>query len=704
MVISTFKTVTDPIPASASLEAILRGIQEGRWQDLVLPVAAEKDKKKRAALKKLLPSFTPSGTFKSNTDNSLLQHSGFIAMDFDEPGPDFPSLIGADQYTYAMFRSVSQEGFCVIVRINPDLHEDSFYALADYYRSRYNETADPACSNVSRKRFISYDPNLVFNENSKVFKFRPSKPPKPGPVPHQPWVESDFERLVQAIVESGKDLTSTYREWINCGLACRQYNTGSLGLALFKSISQFHPGYAPSQCEKKWRQLPHPHTVSTNYLFAAAARQGITIQNPLASQVANIAQVARASGKTMKQAIEAVSNRVGEAMTPEYRQLASNAYNTNQPPPPREAIHLARHYLQLNCNLWECEITRRVYDSQSEVTERYLNQLWEQINNSNIKINADNLSRLVYNDQNLKRNVLKEWFTEIRCEGVEAIDSLVNSLHLSDPFGYTLIHKWLVSVINNVFNTRSAPYMLVLCGKQNTGKTSWFRGLLPENMRHWYAESKLEAGKDDHRLLTERLIVSNDEFSGKTIKEASMYKDILSKDTFTFRVPYGRTNEQFKRIASLAGTSNPTDIVTDLTGNRRIFPVEVIDTVNWQAYNAVDRNRFWGQLYNLFSEHNPWELTTSEIQQLNQYSDRYTETFIEEDMILRLLQPDDTGRGMTTTEILLAFEIQTKSRLGTKKIALAMQKNGFTQTIKTINNRTIRAWNCHISGSPPLPY
>jgi hypothetical protein len=704
MIVSTFKTVSDPNPASASLESILRGIQEGRWQDLVLPVATEKNKKKRAALKKKLPSFTPSGTFKSNTDSSLNQHSGFIAMDFDEPGPDFPALIAADKYTWAMFRSVSQNGFCVIVRIDPARHEESFYALADYYRSQYHENADPSCSNVSRKRFISYDPNLFLNENSKLFQLPKSKPRKPDPVPLQPFVESDFERLVQAIVTAGKDLTGTYHEWINCGLACRQYNSGSLGLELFKSISRFHPGYSPGQCEKKWRQLPQPHTVSINYLFAAAARQGITIQNPLASQVANIAQVARASGKTIKQAIEAVQNRVGEAMTPEYHKLASNSFNTNQPPSPRQAIHMARLYLQLNCNLWECEITRRVYDGQSEVTERYLNQLWEQINNSSIQITADSLSRLVYNNQNPKRNALKEWFTEIRCDGVEAIDSLVNSLYLSDPFGYTLIHKWLLSVINNVFNTRSAPYMLVLCGKQNTGKTSWFRGLLPENMRHWYAESKLEAGKDDLRLLTERLIVSNDEFSGKTIKEASMYKDILSKDTFTFRVPYGRTNEQFKRIASLAGTSNPTDIVTDLTGNRRIFPVEVTDTVNWQVYNAVDRNRFWGQLYNLFCEHYPWELTISEIQQLNQYSDRYTEIYIEEDMIRRLLQPDDSCRGMTTTEILFAFETQTKSRLGTKKISLAMQKNGYTQIIKKVNNKSLRAWNCRLTHSPQLPY
>lgn len=692
--VSTFRSVTDPSPASANLEAILRGIKEGRWQEIVAPVAAEHDKRKRSALKKNLPSFTPSGTFKGNTDASLVQHSGFIAMDFDDPSDHFAELIGADPYTYSMFHSVSGIGFCVIVRIDPTKHAESFIELADYYRSKYNEIVDPSCSNISRKRFVSHDPDLVLNESSSIFKTSPVKAranEKPLPLLN---VRSDFELLVNAIVQARLDVTDTYQNWIFVGMACRDYDSGPNGLQLFKNLSQFHPAYNPSDCNKKWLQLPRPRSIKHNYLFERAARHGITIENPVAQELVAAVQVAKAAGKTAGDAIKSVNNLSNKTLDPEYTELAEKSFSSGFPTRTGNPLQLARQYLSMNCNLWECEITRRVYDNDAEVTERYLNNLWENINNQGIRINPDNLSRLVYSSRNTSRNMLKEWLMDVRCSGVDAIDALVNSLTVNDNFGYILIHKWLVSVINNVFNDRSSPYMLVLCGSQNTGKTSWFRGLLPKNQSHWYAESKLEEGKDDLRLLTEKLIVLNDEFSGRTIKEAAMYKDILSKDTFTFRVPYGRTNEQFKRIASLAGTSNPTEIISDLTGNRRIFPVEVTQPVNWTVYNAVDRNRFWGQLYNIYCEGFPYELTQEEISKLNQYSENYSESIIEEDLIRRKLQPDHEGRGMTTTEILIHFEAHTRTRLGTKKIGLAMQKHGYIQTIKTYNSRTIRAWNC----------
>ncbi len=692
--VSTFLSVTDPSPKSANLEAILNGIKEGRWQEKVVPVAAERDKRKRSALKKTLPSFTPSGTFKGNTDASLVQHSGFIAMDFDDPTEHFAELIGADPYTYAMFHSVSGIGFCVIVRIEPTKHAESFDQLADYYRSKYNEIVDPSCSNVSRKRFVSYDPDLVLNESSSTFKTTPVKPSSKEKIPPLLNVRSDFELLVNAIVQAHLDLTDTYKNWIYVGMACRDYDSGPNGLQLFKNLSQFYPAFNPSDCSKKWRQLPRPRAIRYSYLFERAARHGIIIENPVANELVAAVQVAKAAGKTALDAISSVNSSSNKTLDHEYTELAEKSFSSGAPSPSGNPLQLARQYLSMNCSLWECEITRRVYDKETEVTERYLNNLWENMNNQGIRINPDNLSRLVYSSRNITRNRLKEWLIENRCSGVDAINAIVYSLTVKDSFGYTLIIKWLVSVINNILNDRPSPFMLVLCGTQNTGKTSWFRGLLPKNLSHWFAESKLEEGKDDLRLLTEKVIVLNDEFSGRTIKETAKYKDILSKDTFTFRVPYGRNNEQFKRIASLAGTSNPTEIISDLTGNRRIFPVEVTQPVNWAAYNAVDPVRLWGQLYNLFCEGFPFELTQEEISTLNQYSENYSESIIEEDLIRLKLQPDPEGRGMTTTEILIHFEAHTRTRLGTKKIGLAMQKNGYTQTFKSHNTRTIRAWNC----------
>lgn len=692
--ISTFRSISDRTPVNANLQAILQGVKEGRWAELVRPVAAETDKRKRAALKKKLPSFTVSGTFASNTDNSLIQHSGFIAMDFDDPSPYFAEQLGADKYTYAMFRSVSGLGFCVIVRIDPLQHEASFYALADYYRETYNEVADPSCSNVSRKRFVSFDPDLVLNENAAIFVLPQKKhPPKTAALPiHN--VPSDFERLVEAVVAARKDLTATYKQWVFVGMACRDYNSGPLGLQLFKALSQFHPHYNPQACERKWRQLPNPHTVKLTYIFEAAPREGIVISNPLADEIAAAVHLARESGKSADEAIQILSLNSDQPLQEEYLDFAQTQFKEAKPPKKLKPLQLARQFLNQNTELWECDITRKVYDGKTEITERYVNMLWEQCNNKNIRITADNLSRLIFSAQNPRRNAIRDWLAALQTPGIDAIDQMVQSLPISHEFGFTLINKWLVSIISNVFTERAMPYMLVLCGAQNTGKTSWFRGLLPPEMQQWYAESRLEEGKDDLRLLTEKIIVLNDEFTGRTVKEVAMYKDILSKNTFTFRVPYGRSNEQFKRIASLAGTSNPTEIISDLTGNRRIFPVEVVEPVNWNQYNAVDRNRFWGQLYNIWKEGYKTDLTPQQIITLNEYSEQFSEAILEEDLIRSRLQPDPTGHGMTTTDILLHFEAHTRTRLGLKKIGLAMHKLGYIQKVTRVDNQSLRLWNC----------
>jgi hypothetical protein len=49
---------------------------------------------------------------------------------------------------------------------------------------------------------------------------------------------------------------------------------------------------------------------------------------------------------------------------------------------------------------------------------------------------------------------------------------------------------------------------------------------------------------------------------------------------------------------------------------------------------------------------------------------------------------------MTTTDILLHFEAHTRTRLGLKKIGLAMHKLGYIQKVTRVDNQSLRLWNC----------
>ncbi|WP_167856762.1 BT4734/BF3469 family protein [Hymenobacter aquaticus] len=174
------------------IDQFLAGIRGGRWLAQVAAVRAALGKADKAAAKRLLPSATVSGTFSRRGKDGLQQHSGLIALDIDaEPNPGLQLAIDrkrieADPYTYACFISAGGAGLCVLVRIPPSHHEDSFRALEQHYREELGLTIDPACKDVSRARFVSYDPALFVNEQAEVFDEllsppEPARPAAPAP-------------------------------------------------------------------------------------------------------------------------------------------------------------------------------------------------------------------------------------------------------------------------------------------------------------------------------------------------------------------------------------------------------------------------------------------------------------------------------------------------------------------------------------------
>ncbi|TVT43103.1 hypothetical protein FNT36_03150 [Hymenobacter setariae] len=158
------------------LVEVLAGIMSGLWRAQVEAVRAEQpgsgayDMAKRA-----LPYFTPSGTFERRAVGGLVQHSGFMSLDLDaKPNPDTDwaqvrAAIEADEHTYACFLSTGGVGLCVLVPVPTTHHLGSFRALEVYYAEHFGVKIDQSCKDVSRARFVSYDPKLFLNEQAETF-------------------------------------------------------------------------------------------------------------------------------------------------------------------------------------------------------------------------------------------------------------------------------------------------------------------------------------------------------------------------------------------------------------------------------------------------------------------------------------------------------------------------------------------------------
>jgi hypothetical protein len=83
---------------------------------------------------------------------------------------DSKNVLSTDPYVFACWISPSGEGLKALVRVsNPSLHRDHFRALQSYFDKEYGLEVDPSGVNESRACFDSYDPELVVNEDSRIF-------------------------------------------------------------------------------------------------------------------------------------------------------------------------------------------------------------------------------------------------------------------------------------------------------------------------------------------------------------------------------------------------------------------------------------------------------------------------------------------------------------------------------------------------------
>lgn len=135
------------------------------------------DHSKYSELKGKLPICLFAGTFGRFCNDALIAPSGLVVVDFDKIPPqdmsDVWNMLVNDPYTYAAFLSPSGRGYKVIVRVANNIdntsHNEYLDALKEYYSSPF---WDDCCKGISRACYLSSDPDLYVNRNSKVWTIR----------------------------------------------------------------------------------------------------------------------------------------------------------------------------------------------------------------------------------------------------------------------------------------------------------------------------------------------------------------------------------------------------------------------------------------------------------------------------------------------------------------------------------------------------
>ena len=179
--VSVYDNITDVTSLSVkTIDQILTIIKNGNSQ-LITQITAIRNMtshQKQNEAKKNLPVFCCNGTFHRRNNQSLLQYSSFIAIDFDGFSSNdeliaYKEHLKTFPFVYAFFVSPSGMGLKAIVKhnnTNPAHHYNLFVQLHRVF-GLGNTNFDSVVSDISRATYFSYDPYLWQNPYCRPFEF-----------------------------------------------------------------------------------------------------------------------------------------------------------------------------------------------------------------------------------------------------------------------------------------------------------------------------------------------------------------------------------------------------------------------------------------------------------------------------------------------------------------------------------------------------
>lgn len=699
------------VGGEVSFEDYLDGIQDGRWQDPVLSVRAGKlDKKK-------VPSVTVSGTFDGRRQaQNLKLHSGVIGIDIDADDNEELELVRealqADPYCHACHHSVRGFGLVWYVKIKPEDHLDSFRAIEKYLNNTYGVIIDPSGKDVSRLRYVSYDPSMYYKKRSKTWTKKLTKKDREVFQPKSivAYHSDDIEHIMVQIQDRNVNIAEDYHSWLSCAFALAD-EFKEQGREYFHIISRPSSKYDQAQTDKQYDIALKRESsgVTMGTFFHYCKEHGVSIMTPVTKATIGIYQQRVKMGRDRKEAgkstlefMQKMHNVGKEQVLPVIKKLeevSEHVLNTDRVNDKSQemATFLRQQNLRRNT------ITNKVELDGKRITDYDVNSIYFQaMNVIDYTVNKRMIWDLIDSSLVPSYNPFLEFFEKhghLRPKGV--IAEALDCFHYEKPEDFpadkdyleVYMTKWLMGIISSMHGIHSV-LTLVLVGEQGTGKTKFFRDLLPDELLKYYTENKLDGGKDTDMLMCEFLMIIDDEFGGKSKLEAKLLKELSSRDTFYIREPYGRTFKEQKRLAVLGGTSNDREVLNDATGNRRVIPVDLIK-FDHERFKGIDKIELFIELYHIWKEiGDDWMLKKADIDLLNTSTVMNEQVPIEEELLLKFMEPAKPGdinhTFMTNTDILIALTnvSQKAVTVRQKNLGLILGKLGYKKERRKLNGVT----------------
>lgn len=615
MKFSFYQTIKSTNKTDIDLTEYIDIIKNGKYQDLVLTARAlKKDVAKYKELKSQMPAVTGSAIMNQGAKNesNIKELNGLIVIDVDVD-VDLPLLnkINEDKYTFLSHRSFGGDGICIFIKINPNKFLESFNEIGQYYWDNFNIMIDQSCKNKNRLRFLSYDPYVFYNEKASKFiaKTKIAKPKKQDFI----FAEDDFGLIIDKLKKI--DLCQDdYKRYCDIGFAIGS-KFGDGGLNYFKAICQNGSKYNERDIEKHYKNFCKSGNITIATLYHYVKEEGIEIYSDLTKKTISTVALQKTQGNPT---IESVKKHVTEVLKLEapsdklIQDLIDSKIDFQIESEDTDVNQLKAFILE-NYNPTRDSITNDIFINGKVLDDMKLNSIYFSAKNClDFNVNKSDVRDMINSEATPTINPLNDFFSIKEYESGN-IEKYADCISPQTEYNRWAFKKWLVGCVHNWLSpyheTKVSPLTLVLCGqKQGTGKTSFFRNLLPNDLRKYLIEHRIDAkDKDSIYNLVKGLLVLDDEFGGLATKDVKDFKKIADANQIDIRLPYSAFYSKMKRKAGLCGTSNESDILKDVTGNRRILPLNVV-SIDYDAMIKINTDDIWREAYDLWRKDFDWKI------------------------------------------------------------------------------------------------
>jgi len=219
-----------------------------------------------------------------------------------------------------------------------------------------------------------------------------------------------------------------------------------------------------------------------------------------------------------------------------------------------------------------------------------------------------------------------EWIDDAAWDGVDRIETLIDTVDTADTMAPELIRSWLLQCAAALVQDKGfrPEGVLTFQGPQGCGKTQWVRSLgsatAPEGII-LIGRSIDPSNRDSIQQATSSWICEIGEVDGTFRKsDIAALKAFLDLDYDIYRAAYAREAERRPRRTSFFASVNRPDFLADTTGNRRWWSVNV-QSCNWK--HSIDTRQLWAQCVHLVRAGVRWRLTEDQHDALKDSNKRF---------------------------------------------------------------------------------